>query len=114
MIDYARLEEAYRQDGVYALQLEVGDECYQGCVYCYMNAMPVRKNALDDDLIREILDDAHRMGVSAIEWLGGEPLLRPSIFEHMARTADLRCRVDRSRRVGVRVPLFPGKRRAGA
>jgi radical SAM protein with 4Fe4S-binding SPASM domain len=92
MIDHARLEEAYRRDGVYALQLEVGDECHQGCIYCYMNALPVRKNALSDHLIREILDDAHKMGVTAIEWLGGEPLLRPSVFDHMAHAAELGMR----------------------
>jgi radical SAM protein with 4Fe4S-binding SPASM domain len=89
LIDEAALDRAYANDGIYALQLEVGDTCHQGCIYCYMNALPREKNSLSDELISEILEDAHRLGVTAIEWLGGEPLLRKSIFDLMAQGQDL-------------------------
>ncbi len=88
LIDADELEKAYREDRVYALQLEVGDICRQGCLYCYMNALPFQKNALSGEKIVEIVDDAGRLGVTAIEWLGGEPLLRPGIFDYMARVTD--------------------------
>ncbi|MBN3034953.1 MAG: radical SAM protein [Bacteroidales bacterium] len=84
MIDFPKLEQAYRNHGFYALQLEVGDVCHQGCIYCYMNALDVPVNSLSDARIHEILQDAGRLGITAVEWLGGEPLLRDSIFEHMA------------------------------
>lgn len=83
MIDYEKLDGDYETDGFYSLQLEIGDKCYQGCIYCYMNALEKEKNTLSDSQIKEILLDAKRLGVTAIEWLGGEPLLRTSIFSHM-------------------------------
>ncbi len=92
MIDFDRLYRAYENKGFYALQLEVGDKCYQGCIYCYMNALEKAVNTLTDRQIKAILIDADRLGVTAIEWLGGEPLLRESIFDHMALTAELGMR----------------------
>jgi radical SAM protein with 4Fe4S-binding SPASM domain len=92
MIDKATLEQAYEKDSIYALQLEVGDVCYQGCIYCYMNAIPQERNRLADGTISAILQDSQKLGVTAIEWLGGEPLLRGTIFSHMAEAADLGLR----------------------
>ncbi len=83
MIDYKKLNKDYKNDGFYSLQLEIGDKCYQGCIYCYMNALDKEKNTISDDQIKLILKDAKKLGITAIEWLGGEPLLRKSIFEHM-------------------------------
>ncbi|MFX0098558.1 MAG: radical SAM/SPASM domain-containing protein [Candidatus Hodarchaeota archaeon] len=89
LIDYQKLQDSYDSDGFYALQLEVGDLCNQGCVYCYMNALPRKINSLTDDQIASILYDSKKMGITAIEWLGGEPLLREGIFEHMALALEL-------------------------
>jgi len=83
MIDYNRLYQDYNEDKIYALQLEIGDKCYQGCIYCYMNAVEEEKNTLSDKQIKNILLDAKKLGITAIEWLGGEPLLRESIFTHL-------------------------------
>ncbi len=92
MIDFERLNEAYERRGFYALQLEVGDQCHQGCVYCYMNALDTPVNTLSDQQIHDILVDAVELDIAAIEWLGGEPLLRPSIFEHMSFAGELGMR----------------------
>ncbi|MHA1734058.1 MAG: radical SAM/SPASM domain-containing protein [Promethearchaeota archaeon] len=92
LIDEAQLATAYEKDGIYALQLEVGDRCEQGCVYCYMNAIPDGSNTLSDRDIAGILEGARDLGVTAVEWLGGEPLLRPSIFEHMELARELGLR----------------------
>lgn len=89
MIDYDRLYKDYENDRIYALQLEVGDKCYQNCIYCYMNALEEEKNTLSDNEIENILYDAKKLGVLAIEWLGGEPLLRKSIFKHMRNAQKL-------------------------
>ena len=89
MIDYDRLNRAYDKKGFYSLQFEVGDLCYQGCIYCYMNALETPQNTLSDTDIRMILENAKKLDITAIEWLGGEPLLRESIFEYMAMSADL-------------------------
>ncbi|MCX7909206.1 MAG: radical SAM protein [Ignavibacteria bacterium] len=83
MIDTEKLLEAYNKDGFYALQLEIGDVCYQNCSYCYMNALFETKNQLSDYEIFKILDDSKEIGITAIEWLGGEPLLRDQVFEFL-------------------------------
>jgi radical SAM protein with 4Fe4S-binding SPASM domain len=84
--------DAYERDGFYSLQLEVGDRCEQGCVYCYMNGVPEGRNTLSDVQIREILTQASETGIAAVEWLGGEPLLRETVFEHMGLAAGLGLR----------------------
>ena len=83
MIDYEKLYQDYKNDNFYSLQLEVGDKCNQGCIYCYMNALEKEKNTLTDNQIISILEDSKKLGITAIEWLGGEPLLRSTIFSHM-------------------------------
>jgi radical SAM protein with 4Fe4S-binding SPASM domain len=89
MIDFEKLNHAYSNNEFYSLQLEVGDLCHQGCIYCYMNALDTPLNTLSDKQIEDILEDAHKIGITAVEWLGGEPLLRTTIFDHMALCADL-------------------------
>jgi radical SAM protein with 4Fe4S-binding SPASM domain len=92
MINYEKLNLAYKNKMFYSLQLEVGDLCYQGCIYCYMNALEIQKNTLSDQQIQNLLNDAKKLDITAIEWLGGEPLLRHSIFKHMALSAELGMR----------------------
>ena len=92
MIEVEKLRRAYEKDSFYSLQLEVGDRCEQDCIYCYMNALPRETNTLSDDQITSILEDCNQMGITAVEWLGGEPLLRDSIFAHMERAKELGLR----------------------
>ena len=92
MIDVDLLTRAFEEDRFYSLQLEVGDICHQGCVYCYMNALDETRNALSAEVIFGILDDAKQAGMAAIEWLGGEPLLRPDIFSFLQRAEELGLR----------------------
>jgi len=66
MIDYNRLYQDYNEDKIYALQLEIGDKCYQGCIYCYMNAVEEEKNTLSDKQIKNILLDAKKLGIKII------------------------------------------------
>ena len=89
MIDYDTLNQNYENDDIYALQLEIGDKCNQGCIYCYMNAVEEEKNTLSDEQIKNIILDAKKLNISAIEWLGGEPLLRKSLFSHMSLSQKL-------------------------
>jgi len=54
-----------------------------------MNAVETPVNELTDNHITNILTDADKLGITAIEWLGGEPLLRDSVFKHMATATEL-------------------------
>ena len=89
LIDYDKLEECYKKDNFYSLQLEIGDRCHQSCIYCYMNAVENGQNTLSDKQIKKILLDSKKLGITSIEWLGGEPLLRKSIFSHMSLAQNL-------------------------
>ncbi|NLC53182.1 MAG: radical SAM protein [Firmicutes bacterium] len=89
MLDFDQLNMDYANEDFYALQLEVGDKCYQGCIYCYMNAVAETKNELTDEIISAVLADAKELGFSTIEWLGGEPLLRQNIFWFMEEAKEL-------------------------
>lgn len=88
MLNYKELYEAYEKDSFYSLQLEVGDKCFQACIYCYMNALNTTVNILDDVLIFQIIEDASKLNIKTIEWLGGEPLLREGIFTFMEKAKD--------------------------
>ncbi len=88
MIDFEKLNKDYKNDGFYSLQLEIGDVCHQACSYCYMNALPVPNNQLSDNTIYGIIDDAVKLDISAIEWLGGEPLLRTAVFDYLKYAKD--------------------------
>jgi len=92
MIDEAALAAAWERGGFYSLQLEVGDRCEQACCYCYMNALDVEHNTLSDELVVEILQDAAALGISAVEWLGGEPLLRRGVLSHLEHARELGLR----------------------
>lgn len=92
MIDERALQRAYDEHRFYALQLEVGDRCEQACSYCYMNALDAEHNTLSDRQLEEILEDCVELGITAVEWLGGEPLLRHGVFGFLHRARHLGLR----------------------
>jgi radical SAM protein with 4Fe4S-binding SPASM domain len=92
MINFDELNRAYDERRFYALQLEIGDACGQGCSYCYMNALPDKRNELSDKLVFDTLEDAAALNLSAVEWLGGEPLARRRVFDFLERARDLGLR----------------------
>ena len=57
-----------------------------------MNAIEEVRNTLSDDQIQQLITDSASLNITAIEWLGGEPLLRNSIFDHMSYAAGLNIR----------------------
>jgi radical SAM protein with 4Fe4S-binding SPASM domain len=66
----------FREKRLYTLQIESTDACPQACVYCYAGSTPIGTRALHGSEIRGLLDVAARLGVRAIDWLGGDPLAR--------------------------------------
>ncbi|MFX0182223.1 MAG: radical SAM protein, partial [Candidatus Hodarchaeota archaeon] len=67
---------------LYTLQIEINQICQQNCIYCY--ARESRGEEMSTDLIKSILDDASKMEVRKIEWLGGDCLLHSSWEELMS------------------------------
>ena len=73
----------FNEKRLYTLQVESTDACPQSCIYCYAGSSPAETRPLAPDEIRALLDDAARLEVRAIDWLGGDPLARPDWHELM-------------------------------
>jgi MoaA/NifB/PqqE/SkfB family radical SAM enzyme len=73
----------FEEKRLYALQIESTDACQQGCIYCYAGSTPQETRGLTSEEIRSLLDDAVALEIRAIDWLGGDPLIRPDWYELM-------------------------------
>jgi radical SAM protein with 4Fe4S-binding SPASM domain len=78
----------FKEGKVYSVQIESNLSCHQGCLYCYAGSKnpPIKEMAKKD--IVSILDSSARMKVRAIDWLGGDPLLRSDWYELMNYALD--------------------------
>jgi radical SAM protein with 4Fe4S-binding SPASM domain len=68
---------------VYTVQVESNLACPQGCLYCYAASEDAPMKELPTDDIIALIDSAAGMEVRAIDWLGGDPLLRDNWYELM-------------------------------
>jgi MoaA/NifB/PqqE/SkfB family radical SAM enzyme len=73
----------FEEKRLYALQIETTDACHQGCIYCYAGSTPQENYGLASHEIRSLLNDAAALGIRAIDWLGGDPLVRSDWNELM-------------------------------
>ena len=73
----------FGQKRLYALQIETTDACQQGCIYCYAGSTPRERHGLTSNEIRSLLDDAAALEIRAIDWLGGDPLVRSDWYSLM-------------------------------
>jgi len=87
--DFAEEMAYFFQNKVYSVQIETTLACTQGCRYCYAAAADPLQKELPAQTIREVLEAAVRMEVRAVDWLGGDPLLRDDWEALMAYAADL-------------------------
>jgi radical SAM protein with 4Fe4S-binding SPASM domain len=81
----------FDQETIYSIQIEVNRTCNQGCLYCYAMPEDAPLHELPKKDILTILDTAVKLNIKAIDWLGGDPLLRNDWYElmHYARTKGL-------------------------
>jgi radical SAM protein with 4Fe4S-binding SPASM domain len=73
----------FNENKVYCLQIESNLQCTQGCLYCYAASEDVPAKELRKEDIIKILDSAVALDIRAIDWLGGDPLLRDDWYELM-------------------------------
>lgn len=73
----------FKNNKVYSIQIESNLTCQQGCNYCYVSSNSSQLKELSKEDIINILDSAANMKVIAIDWLGGDPLLRKDWLELM-------------------------------
>ncbi len=85
----AEQKSYFDENRIYALQIESTDACDQGCIYCYAGSTPQEQHGLTSDEIRGLLADAAALDIRAIDWLGGDPLLRRDWYELMVEARSL-------------------------
>jgi radical SAM protein with 4Fe4S-binding SPASM domain len=79
----------FREKRLYSLQIESIDACEQGCIYCYAGSTSQQRYGLASGEIIHLLNTVSEMGVQAVDWLGGDPLVRTDWYELMRRAAAL-------------------------
>ncbi len=90
--DYTEERRYFEECKVYSVQIESNLACPQGCLYCYASSNDASLKELPGEEIMAVLDSAAQMEVRAVDWLGGDPLLRSDWYELMvyAREAGLK------------------------
>lgn len=81
--DFTEEMNYFYDNKVYTVQIESNLTCGQGCRYCYASSADVPMKELPAKNIMDILDSAARMEVRAVDWLGGDPILRKDWYELM-------------------------------
>ncbi|PNX52555.1 MAG: hypothetical protein BV458_08990 [Thermoplasmata archaeon M9B2D] len=84
--DYQEEIRYFKENKVFSIQIESNLSCPQGCLYCYasLENPPVQELSKKD--ITAILDSAVKLQVRAIDWLGGDPLVRSDWYPLMKET----------------------------
>jgi radical SAM protein with 4Fe4S-binding SPASM domain len=86
--DHTEAIKYFEERKVYSIQIESNLACSQGCLYCYASSSDAPLKELPGKDIIELLDSAANMGVRAIDWLGGDPLMRSDWYELMLYARD--------------------------
>lgn len=75
------------------VQVNLGYRCNQACLHCHVNAGPSRREAMDRDVVKQVLEFVRRSGATVLDLTGGAPEMNPH-FRYL---------VDTARRAGIRV-----------
>ena len=70
-----------RPEGLRELWLHTNNSCNLACSHCLVNSGPGEAPGLPGETFRRILSDAIALGVERFYVTGGEPFLRPDIYE---------------------------------
>ena len=92
LIKQTAFPEIYREK-LNTLQINLGYKCNQTCLHCHVNAGPNRKEMMDIETMRQIIDFIKKFKIKVIDLTGGAPELNPH-FEFLIRSAKkLNCHV---------------------
>ncbi|MGW0917172.1 radical SAM protein, partial [Streptomyces sp. NPDC002784] len=78
------------------LELEITSRCQLTCSHCYAEAGPAKSHGtMTGEDWKQVIDEAARLGVTTVQFIGGEPPLHPDFTELVEHALD--------RSVGVQV-----------
>ena len=81
--DYAEEMEYFKKNMIYSIQIESNLSCPQECLFCYASFDNPPTQELPTEDILKILNSAKKLKIRAIDWLGGDPLLRKDWYKLM-------------------------------
>jgi radical SAM protein with 4Fe4S-binding SPASM domain len=90
--DYSEEMKYFKENKVYTVQIETTLACPQSCLFCYASQKDAPLKELSSEKIISVLDTASAMGIKAIDWLGGDPLVRADWYELMSYSKALGMR----------------------
>ncbi len=64
--------------------MELTNQCNLRCRHCYAGSGEKLDNELSTAEVKGLLEELSRLGSVEVEFSGGEPLLRPDLFEIIA------------------------------
>lgn len=80
-INFSRLRSVVPQ----VIGISLTHDCFMKCKYCYAGAhyteKATRKNEMEMSLIRKIIEEMKRFGISTVNLTGGDPFIRYDIFD---------------------------------
>ena len=92
-LESAKLKE---EEPEISLQLYLTSQCNLKCIHCYMDAGKGTNDELSTDEFISIIDEFAKLHKTKVAFTGGEPLLRPDIFEL----------AERAKENGLKVSIF--------
>lgn len=77
------------------LACELTGRCQLRCVHCYADSAPGGDHGImtDGDWLR-VIDEAAMLGIGMIQFIGGEPTMRPALGEFVKHTLSAGLRVE--------------------
>jgi len=72
---------AIRRGGLKTLQVNLGYLCNQICMHCHVNASPRRKEIMNEDTVRTVLEFLAASNVETLDLTGGAPEMNPYFRE---------------------------------
>jgi radical SAM/Cys-rich protein len=100
---------AVTRNALEILQVNLGYLCNQSCLHCHVNAGPTRKELMDKENIRHILEVLKKPSVHTLDLTGGAPEMNPMFRELVseARALDVNI-IDRCNLTILLEPGFEG------
>jgi MoaA/NifB/PqqE/SkfB family radical SAM enzyme/ubiquinone/menaquinone biosynthesis C-methylase UbiE len=96
-----------RPQGLRELWLHTNNSCNLACTHCLVNSGPGEIPGLSGEVFQRVISNAVELGVERFYLTGGEPFLRPDIYELMHRITE---RHGRELIVLTNATLFEGPR----
>lgn len=75
--------------GLATLFIEVVGQCNERCLHCYADSGPEVTTALDRTTCEQVLEDAAALGISRVQFTGGDPLLCEFLPSLVVRAKEL-------------------------